>query len=83
MRSISLMPTNGAMMPAEAVDQHVAAQQRRRADRPVADPAQRERDQQRDDQRVEDHRREDRRFGRAQVHDVEGVERAPCRRRAA
>ena len=47
-----------------------------RADRPVADAAQGERDQQRDDQRVEDHRREDRRFRRAERHHVEGVERA-------
>ncbi len=46
----------GGDQAAEAVEQHVAAQQRGGADRPVADAAQGERDQQRDDQGVEDHR---------------------------
>ena len=44
---------------AEAVDQEVAPQQRRRADRPVAHAPQRQRDQGDDDQRVEDDRRQD------------------------
>ena len=39
------MPTNGTMMPAEPIDQQIAAQQRRGADRPVRDAAQRQRDQ--------------------------------------
>ena len=47
---------------AEPVDQQVAAQQRVAPDRPVADAAQGQRDQQRDDQRVEDDRRDDRRL---------------------
>ena len=45
---------------AEAVDQKVAAQQRGRADRPVGDALQRQRDQRDDDQRVEDDGRQDR-----------------------
>ena len=69
------MPTNGAITPPSAKDQHVAAQQRRRADRPVADSAQGQRDQQRDDQGVEDDRRDDRRLRRAQIHHVELLER--------
>src|SRR5215210_8614486 len=62
--------------PAEAVDEQVASQQRRRPQRPVADAAQGERDEQRDDQRVEDDGSDDRRLWRAERHDVEPVERA-------
>ena len=39
------MPMNGSDHAAEAVDQQVAAQERGRADRTVADAPQRERDQ--------------------------------------
>jgi hypothetical protein len=45
-RSISLMPANGATDAAHAVDQQRAAQDHRRAQRPVLHAAQRERDQQ-------------------------------------
>ena len=45
---------------AEPVDQQVPAQERGRADRAVADAAQRQRDQDRDDERVEDDGRGDR-----------------------
>ena len=61
MMSMSLMPMNGAITPPSAVDQQVAAQQLRGADRDELHAAQRERDQHHDDQRVEDDRREDRR----------------------
>ncbi len=45
---------------AEPVDEQIPAQERGRADRPVAHAAQRQRDQDRDDERVEDDRRGDR-----------------------
>ena len=45
---------------AHAVDQEIAAQERRRAERPILHAAQRQRDQRDDDQRIEDDRREDR-----------------------
>ena len=45
---------------ADAVDQHVFAQDGVRAARAVGDASQRERDQRDDDERVEDDRREDR-----------------------
>ena len=59
------MPMNGATMPAEAVDEQVAAEQRGRRHRPVADAAQGQGDQGDDDEGVEDHRREDRAGGEA------------------
>ena len=65
MRSMSLMPMNGAMTPPSAVDQQVAAQQPTRAEAARnLHAAQGERDQRDDDQRVEDHRRQDRRLRR-------------------
>src|SRR6516162_6070909 len=48
--------------PADAVDPQVPAEQRRGGGRPVANAAQRERNQRDDDQRVEDDRRSDRRL---------------------
>ena len=55
-----LDPDEGQDHAAEAVDEQVAAQERGRADRAVADALQRERDERGDDQRVEDDRRDDR-----------------------
>ena len=43
--SMSLMPTNGAMMPADAVDEEVATQDLGRAADPEPHAAQRDRDQ--------------------------------------
>ena len=45
--SISLMPGNGTMMPPSAVDQQISPQQRARAERPVLDALDGQRDQQR------------------------------------
>ena len=70
-RSMSLMPMNGTISAAQAVDQQVAAQQRGGADGAVAHALQRQRDQEDDDQRVEDHRRQDRRRRARQPHHVE------------
>ena len=71
-----LDPDEGQDHAAEAVDQQVAPQKRRRADRAILDAAQGERDERRDDQRVEDDRGDDRALRRAQVHDVQRVQRA-------
>src|SRR5215475_544619 len=60
--------------PAEAVDEQVATQHRRRAAWAVPDAAQGERDQQHDDDGVEDDRGEDRRDRAVQAHDVQRVE---------
>src|SRR6516225_4055869 len=57
--------------PAYAVDPQVPAEQRGRGGRPVADAAQRQRDQCDDDQRVEDDRRGDRRLRAMQMQDVQ------------
>ena len=59
MTSSSLMPMNGTMTPADAVDDEVAPQDAGRAGRPVLDAAQRQRDQRDDDERVEDHGAQD------------------------
>src|ERR1019366_3987269 len=57
--------------PAQAVDPQVAAQQRARADRTVAQALQRERDQHWDHDRIEDDRGEDRGVRVAETHNVE------------
>src|SRR6478752_7956024 len=59
---------------ADAVDQQVASQQRTRADRPITDALERQRDERDDDQRVEDDGGEDRALRRRQVHDVERLQ---------
>ena len=74
MRSMVLMPANGARMPPSAVDQQVAPQQRRRAHRPVAHAGQRQRDQRDDDQRIEDDGRQDGALRGGQMHDVERLQ---------
>src|ERR1700730_9504523 len=61
--------------PADAVDDQVAAQHRRRPEGPELDALQGERDEGHDDEGVEDHRRQDGRVRVCQVHDVEGPQR--------
>src|SRR5215467_14219666 len=56
---------------ADAVDQHISAQDRAGADRPILDAAKRQRNQRRDDERVEDDRRQNRGGGCCELHDVE------------
>ncbi|HMS62281.1 MAG TPA: hypothetical protein PKD63_08370, partial [Solirubrobacteraceae bacterium] len=67
--------------PAEAVDEHVAPQQRRGADGLVGHASQGERHEQGDDQGIEDDRGQDRRLGRAEAHHVEVGQRALARAR--
>ena len=75
---MTLIPTNGTMMPPSAVDEQVVAEQQRGADGAVLDAAQRERNEGDDDERVEDDRAQDRALRRREVHHVERV-RAPGR----
>ncbi len=72
--SIALIPTNGKTTPPSAIDEQVAPQNRRRAERPVGDALERQRNQPDDDHRVEDHRRQNGGFRRRQPHDVEHAE---------
>ena len=69
-----LIPMNGAMMPADAIDPEIVPQQRGGTDRAVLDASQGERDQSDDDQRIEDHGRQDRARRARQVHHVERIE---------
>src|SRR5580692_1364791 len=58
----------------QSVDEKVLAQQRRGSQRPVANTAQRQRNQCDDDQRVEDDRGENRGLGSAKPHDVQNFQ---------
>src|SRR5215470_8060725 len=57
--------------PADPIDQQVARQDRGGTERPILDPAQRERDERDNDERVENDRGKDRALRGAEVHDVE------------
>ena len=70
-RSMALMPMNGMIYAADAVDQQVSAQQRPRPDRTKGDALQGQRDQRDYDQRIKDDRRQDRALGVCKVHDIE------------
>lgn len=70
-----LDPHEGDDDAAEAVDEEVSPQDGRRAERPVADAVEGERDEGDDDERIEDDRREDGLLRRRQAHDVESRER--------
>ena len=69
---MALMPSEGRDHPADAVDQHRPAEQRRGPQRAVPHPPQRQGDEQDDDEGVEDDRRQDGARGRGQAHDVQG-----------
>src|ERR1700735_5035363 len=59
---------------AQAIDEEIAPEQGRGADRPVSDALQRQGNERNDDERVEDDRGQDRRLRRCQAHDVERSE---------
>src|SRR5580704_5584180 len=59
---------------AQAIDEKIAPEQGRRADRPVSDALQRQGNEGDDDQSVEDHRGQDRGLRRRKAHDVERSE---------
>src|ERR1700692_960616 len=61
---------------ADSINQKIAQKQRTGADRPIAHPLQRQRNERDDDQRVEDDCRKDCAFWRFQLHDVERVKRS-------
>src|ERR1700677_4847099 len=65
---------------AQPVNEHVVAQDDFRAERPVLDAFEGQRDQRHDDEGVEDDGAEDGALGRVQVHDVELVQRPPAAR---
>src|SRR5580704_17447579 len=60
---------------ADSIDQKITQKQRTGADRPIAYPLQRKRNERNDYQRVENDRRKDGAFRSFQLHDVERVER--------
>src|SRR5215831_13593506 len=54
---------------ADTIDQQVARQDRGGTERPILDPAQRQRDERDNDERVENYRGKDRALRSAEVHD--------------